>query len=396
VNIRVRRGDTLWSYSQLFRIPFTLLLDANRNLNAAALSPGQTVRLPGYRLETYTLRQGDTLWRLAQQKGLPLDALLLVNPSVNPNALQRGQRLNLPVRVTAPVVAGRRTYDYAALQQDLALLAELYPFIIRRPIGRSVMGKTLEEIQVGRGAKRVHINASFHANEWLTTPILMQTLNTYLLAITNDRDIRGRAILPFYNYVTLSLVPLVNPDGVDLVIHGAPREEPYRSNVLAINGGSSDFSGWKANIRGVDLNNQFPAFWEREATENVQVPSPRDFPGYQPLTEPEANAMAELTGRGNFNRVLAYHTQGKVIFWGFEGFEPPEARVLAAEFARVSGYQAIRYVASWAGYKDWFIQYWRRPGFTIELGRGINPLPLSQFNEIYEEQLGIFLAALYM
>ncbi|HHV64888.1 MAG TPA: LysM peptidoglycan-binding domain-containing protein [Peptococcaceae bacterium] len=396
MNIRVRQGDTLWSYSQLLGIPLNLLLDANRDLNPAALSPGQTVRIPGYKLETYTVRQGDTLWLLAQQRGLPLDALFLVNPSVNPNALQIGERLNVPVRVTAPIVVGRRTYDYAALQQDLALLTELYPFIVRRPIGHSVMGKTLEEIQVGRGNKRVHINASFHANEWLTTPILMQTLNTYLLALTNNQAIRGLAVLPYYNSVTLSLVPMVNPDGVDLVIHGAPQEEPYRSSVLAINRGSSDFSGWKANIRGVDLNNQFPAFWERQASINVREPAPRDFPGYQPLTEPEAIAMAELTGGGNFNRVLAYHTQGKVIYWGFEGFEPPEARVIAEEFARVSGYQAIQYVASWAGYKDWFIQYWRRPGFTIELGRGINPLPLSQFDEIYEEQLGIFLVSLYM
>ncbi|MFC3791495.1 hypothetical protein ACFOQM_22440 [Paenibacillus sp. GCM10012307] len=38
---------------------------------------------------------------------------------------------------------------------------------------------------------------------------------------------------------------------------------------------------------------------------------------------------------------------------------------------------------------------WRRPGFTIELGQGVNPLPLSQFEEIAADSLGIFLAALY-
>jgi len=70
--------------------------------------------------------------------------------------------------------------------------------------------------------------------------------------------------------------------------------------------------------------------------------------------------------------------------------------VLAQEFERVSGYQAVRYIDSHAGYKDWFIQEFRRPGFTLELGLGTNPLPLSQFNEIYEEFLGIFLASIYM
>jgi g-D-glutamyl-meso-diaminopimelate peptidase len=146
----------------------------------------------------------------------------------------------------------------------------------------------------------------------------------------------------------------------------------------------------------VDLNNQYPALWEREAEEHPKSPAPRDFPGYAPLTEPESIAMADLTRSGNFARALAYHTQGEVIYWGFQGFEPPEAETLANEFGRVSGYRPVRYVDSSAGYKDWFIQEWRRPGFTIELGQGDNPLPLSQFQEIYEENLGMFLASLYM
>jgi g-D-glutamyl-meso-diaminopimelate peptidase len=76
--------------------------------------------------------------------------------------------------------------------------------------------------------------------------------------------------------------------------------------------------------------------------------------------------------------------------------EPPESQVIAAEFERVSGYRAVQFIDSFAGYKDWFIQEFRKPGFTIELGSGINPLPLSQFDEIYEEVLGVFLASLYM
>jgi g-D-glutamyl-meso-diaminopimelate peptidase len=92
--------------------------------------------------------------------------------------------------------------------------------------------------------------------------------------------------------------------------------------------------------------------------------------------------------------VLAFHTQGEVIYWGFQGLEPPESAILAAHFAAVSGYEAIRFVDSTAGYKDWFIQDWRRPGFTIELGSGINPLPLSQLPDIYDKSLGIMLAAL--
>jgi len=396
VNIRVRQGDTLWSYSQLFQIPFNLLLDSNKDVNATDLKIGQIVRIPGFRIQTHTIRAGESLWMIAQQRGLAQNTILRVNPNINPNTLRIGQQINIPTRVVTPLVRGRRTYDYAALQQDLAQLVDIYPFIVRRQIGSSVMGKRIDEIRIGRGAKRVHLNASFHAQEWITTPILMQTINEYLLAITNNQTIRGQIVLPYYNSVSLSVVPMVNPDGVDLVINGPPAQEPYRSTVLSINQGNSDFSGWRANIRGVDLNNQYPAFWEREAAVKPKQPAARDFPGYAPLTEPEAIAVANLIRGGNFVRVLAYHTQGKVIYWGFEGYEPTESEVIVNEFARVSGYQAVRYVQSYAGLKDWFIQEWRRPGFTIELGKGSNPLPLSQFSEIYEENLGIFLASLYM
>ena len=166
--------------------------------------------------------------------------------------------------------------------------------------------------------------------------------------------------------------------------------------VLVINNGDTDFTAWKANIRGVDLNDQFPANWDIEAERRAQQPAPRDYPGGAPLSEPEAQAMAQLAQASDFDRVLAFHTQGEVIYWGYENLEPPYAETIVNEFARVSGYEPIRYIDSHAGFKDWFIQEWRRPGFTVELGLGVNPLPLSQFEEIYEESLGIFLASLYM
>ena len=189
---------------------------------------------------------------------------------------------------------------------------------------------------------------------------------------------------------------MVNPDGVNLVIQGASAAGDYSNSVLAINQQSEDFSGWKANINGVDLNNQFPALWEIEADRKPTTPQPRDFPGTAPLTEPEAIAMANLAEERNFRRMNAFHTQGKVIFWGFEGLEPPESAEIVSEYERVSGYTPIQYVDSYAGYKDWFIQEFRRPGFTVELGEGVNPLPIEQFQEIYEDSLGIMLANLYL
>ncbi|WP_096201697.1 M14 family metallopeptidase [Bacillus sp. FJAT-45350] len=395
MNIRVRQGDSFWYYSQLFQVPVTLIVDSNPDVNPNALQIGQVVSIPGHFISFYQVQPGESFWRIANERGISVDALMAVNPTVSPYALQIGQQINIPVRVVNPIVVGKRAYSYSDMVREINQLTEIYPFITTRIIGNSVMGKDLIELQIGRGNKRVHMNGSFHAHEWITTPILMQTLNEYLLSLTNQGSIRGLFMPPYYDSVTLSIVPMVNPDGVDLLVEGLP-EEPYRSTVLAINDGSTDFSDWKANIRGVDLNNQYPALWEEEAERKPSSPAPRDFPGYAPLTEPEAVAMAELAEESGFDRVLAYHTQGSVIYWGFQGLEPPIAEDIVSEFARVSGYWPIRYVDSFAGYKDWIIQEWQIPAYTVELGRGVNPLPISQFDTIYQQNLGIFLASLYM
>ncbi|MEH7384963.1 M14 family metallopeptidase, partial [Bacillus sp. JJ1521] len=371
MKVIVRRGDTLWYYSQLFRIPIHLLIDSNLHLNSNQMKVGEIANIPGFIIQPKQIVAGDTLWKLAQSRSLLADALFLVNPGVEAENLQVGQTIQVPERVVNPVVNGNRKYDFEDLLKDIQELQSIYPFLQTRSIGISVLGKELLELRLGRGTKRVHWNGSFHANEWITTNVIMTFLNEYLLALTNMAPIRGFYVDPLYLDSFLSIVPMVNPDGVDLVLNGPPEQEPYKQEVVNINRGSLDFKDWKANIRGVDLNNQFPANWEIEKKrKEPKSPAPRDYPGEAPLTEPEVIAIEKLTKTSNFCSVLAFHTQGEVIYWGYEELEPAEAQNLVKEFSRVSGYKAVRFVDSHAGFKDWFIQEWRRPGFTFELGKG--------------------------
>ena len=122
-------------------------------------------------------------------------------------------------------------------------------------------------------------------------------------------------------------------------------------------------------------------------------PAPRDFVGYGPLTEPEALAIYNFTLSHNFNLVIAYHTQGKEIYWNFQNINPPRGYSIGRRFAMSSRYTLtqVAYNSSFAGYKDWFIQNYNKPGYTIEAGLGDNPLPLSQFDEIYQDNLGILI-----
>ena len=52
------------------------------------------------------------------------------------------------------------------------------------------------------------------------------------------------------------------------------------------------------------------------------------------------------------------------------------------------------FASGFAGYKDWFILKFDRPGYTVEVGTGTNPLPLSQLEAIYEKVIGILVLGL--
>lgn len=193
-------------------------------------------------------------------------------------------------------------------------------------------------------------------------------------------------------------MPMVNPDGVDLVLNGLNRSNPYYNDLIVWNNGSTDFSRtWSANTRGVDLNHNYDAMWqqskEAEKTYGVFGPGPTRYSGTAPESESESKAVADFTRKNNFRLVIAYHSQGEVIYWNYQNLASAEAKRIGEIFSRLSGYQlAETYgITSYAGYKDWFIDKYRRPGYTFEVGFGENPLPISQFNGIYKDNIKVLL-----
>ena len=150
------------------------------------------------------------------------------------------------------------------------------------------------------------------------------------------------------------------------------------------------------------MNLQFPAGWQQakqiKYAQGFNKPAPRDFVGDGPLVAREALAVYNFTLQHNFRLVIAYHTQGKEIYWTFQNYRPMMAEFIGQQFSRVSGYKLaqVPFNSSFAGYKDWFIQNYNRPGYTIEAGLGQNPLPIEQFGEIYADNFGILLLGLVL
>ena len=281
-------------------------------------------------------------------------------------------------------------------QRYLQQIAEKYPFTKLEEVGVTDFQRPIWMLTIGTGKRHVLFTAAHHANEWITALVLLKYAEDLADAIQKGGILFGQRAKEMAEAVMIHIIPLVNPDGVDLVTGAlTPESAQYQlARELAQKYPAIPFpEGWKANLLGVDLNLNYPAGWlqarEIKFAQGYTSPGPRDYVGRAPLDQMETRALADLTEKLDPDLVLAYHSQGKEIYWQFRNYDVPGAKELGEVMARVSGYTLADtpYESSFAGYKDWFIQNFRRPGYTVEVGMGENPLPLSQLPEIYRDNV---------
>ncbi|MGL4819843.1 MAG: M14 family zinc carboxypeptidase [Bacilli bacterium] len=272
-----------------------------------------------------------------------------------------------------PVLHYPKQYGYRTFVRDVEAIVRHWANVRVETFGLSTLGQPLYALQVGSGERTVYIQAGIHANEWITSLLLMDYVTRRLDEwIVSDR----------LRYV---IVPFPNPDGVDLVLNTLD-DESVRTHAVSMNPFGDDFTWWKANIRGVDLNNQFPAGWdickERKAHKSYGA---RNYPGPFPLSESESKASYEHLHAVRPDVLVCLHTQGEEIYWGYQGKESAETERIVAALANKTHYKLIRDVDSHAGFRDYYIQTFGGIGLTVEVGSGISPLPLSRYEQYYEE-----------
>ena len=331
----------------------------------------------------HTLRRGDTLSAIAQSHSSSIEDIDIANPGIDPLALSPGGRLSIPLPFEPVPGIEWSTYFNSLVMRALTCR---YPFLRQATFGRSVMGRPLRYLAFGEGERTGIFTAAHHANEWITAPALLRYVGSLAGAYAKgDQEAQN-----IYQNTRLYFIPLVNPDGVDLVT-GALDEGFYSERAQEIAAGYPDVpfpNGWKANIRGTDLNLQYPAGWDQakeiKFAQGWVSPAPRDYVGASPLSASESRALYSLTRQLSPKLALALHTQGEVIYWQYQGYAPEGAAALAEKLAAASGYalDTVPDESSFAGYKDWVIDSLDIPAFTVECGLGESPLPLEQLGSI--------------
>lgn len=239
-------------------------------------------------------------------------------------------------------------------------------------IGESTMGQPIYGMHIGTyNGNQILIESGIHAREY---PAVLVVLGMAEYLAENLSELNGGVYI----------LPLVNPDGVRIVLDGVNwlTCQNWQNFLIGLNGGNENFDDWKANATGVDLNVNFPALWG-EGAQNVFCPNYANFVGFYPASEREVRLLIDFTYSVQPNLTLSYHTKGDVIYYGFEVLSTEEVerdRMYADIIASINGYTPIRTENSVGGYSDWVSQYLGVPAFTVEVGN-VNlptPIPLSE------------------
>ncbi|MBR2967765.1 MAG: hypothetical protein IKC35_03180 [Clostridia bacterium] len=248
-------------------------------------------------------------------------------------------------------------YTYRNLQEDFSLLSKKGARV--GSVGNSVLNNRIYYAHTGSDSgSQIIVTGGIHARENVTSLLVVKQAYRHL-----------NCAMGIY------FVPMLNPDGAVLIERGWRHVGRYTSMVRQING-SDDFSLWKANVRGVDLNNNFDAKFGL-GKGNLTKPSSHGYIGKYPFSEPESAAIRDFTLKVKPSYTVSYHAKGREVYWYF-GQDNARDKVMASKIARYLDYKRVDGdMQSAGGYKDWCVLQ-GISAVTIEIGKDELSHPLCE------------------
>lgn len=272
---------------------------------------------------------------------------------------------------------------YNKLTNEIKLLQKTTSWF---SIGKSVLGKNIICFKLGNGGgKTLFLQGAIHAREYITSFLLIEIIKYLKL---------------FYFSGTVYIVPLANPDGVDICINGTKNiKNKSKKELVEELLKYGDKVSFKANARGVDLNTNFNANWGKGKYNNLIYPACQNFVGFKPNSEPETKALINLTEQIKPNLTLSYHSKGEIVFWGYKGQSNKtilEQKKYLNLITKVTGYKARYTKNSSGGYKDYCLLNLNIVGFTIEVGNDnlSHPINLKHLKKIFLQHKDLVLLLL--
>lgn len=204
--------------------------------------------------------------------------------------------------------------------------------VVTETIGYSVLGRALTAYYYGTGSKTILFTGGIHGSE-PSGVYLLQDLIAYLDATGYKIPADTRVVV----------VPNVNPDGIAV--------------------------GQRYNANGVNLARNFPsADWSPDIDTAQGIL--QNAGGTEPLSEPEARALAALTRKLNPRLMVSYHARGSLV--GINDVR--DSRALGTVYANMVSYgtmfdnaEAIMGYSFTGEYETWMGEELGAPAVLIEL-----------------------------
>ncbi|WP_310605010.1 M14 family metallopeptidase [Anaerosporobacter sp.] len=283
-------------------------------------------------------------------------------------------------------------YNYDDMKKDIQLLNTYYPdYVTVQSLGKSEDNREIYCIILGNvnAKNNILIQGSMHAREYINTQLLMAQLEYYLTQYEKG-SYKSVSYQKMFDEVAVHVIPMANPDGVTLCQYGTNKiADKKLIFALKTMQKSSNYSRWKANVKGVDLNKNFPFLWKKNVTEK-KVGS-MNYPGVKAQSESETQALVKYTKSIKGLKVaLSYHSMGNIIYWdyGQKGKLREQCKELVNLVKSITGYTLVTQSSStisYGGYSDYVVGELGVPAITIETGMVIAPVSHSQFNTIWKQ-----------
>ncbi|MBQ8163177.1 MAG: M14 family metallocarboxypeptidase [Clostridia bacterium] len=280
---------------------------------------------------------------------------------------------------------------YEALMEKLIFLSKKYEFLKLSYIGTSILSRPIPMITIGESdaKKSVLYVSTHHASENICTCTLVDFIEEYAKMYEDKRSVFGINLSVLYKMRRIHIIPMLNPDGVSYRLEGINDSNPLKERVEKLSNGC-DFSHWNANARGVDLNHNYDAyFYDYKEIEKERgiCEGASKYSGESPESEPETAALCRFI-RYNIDTlcgILTLHSQGEEIYYKSNGTVSPKSELIAKTLSTMTDYKLAQAedTASYGGLTDWFIKEFSKPSFTLECGKGENPLDIKNAPAIY-------------
>lgn len=201
-------------------------------------------------------------------------------------------------------------YDYSAFLKNAKMLSGQYRYLDLFPVGESVFEKKIYCLKIGVGRKKILLGSAFSGLEYNGAKLLMNFLECFADAFSKNVPFFSKSPVEIFTSLSLYFLPMINPDGVDIALHGLDITNPHHRHLISISGIHSFCKVWQANGNGVDLQGAFSA--------------EHHLPGTFPESEPEISALLEFINTEGFDSIIHIKNSNPNPYYDFNRSAYPE------------------------------------------------------------------------